>query len=134
MRKRLINRRQFLTKTGTTLALGAMSGVLSPSVARVAVRAQDTTGEMLVIGAGLAGLAAAYELHKAGFGVTVLEARGRPGGRVTTYRDSFVDGLYAEMGAEYVNTTDEFDHKYCKEFGLKVLTARLYDGLYGTLL
>ena len=82
MRKRLINRRQFLTKTGTTLALGAMSGVLSPSVARVAVRAQDTTGEVLVIGAGLAGLAAAYELDKAGFGVTILETRGRSGGRV----------------------------------------------------
>ena len=130
MSKRLINRRQFLTETGSTLVLGAMSSVLSPSVARTAVRAQGTTGEVLVIGAGLAGLAAAYELDKAGFGVTVLEARGWPGGRVRTYRDSFADGLYAEMGAEYVAATDEYDHKYCKEFGLKVLTAKLYDGIF----
>ena len=75
MRRRLINRRQFLTRTGSTLALGAMSGVLSPSVARTAAPAEGTTGEVLVIGAGLAGLAAAYELDKAGFGVTVVEAR-----------------------------------------------------------
>jgi monoamine oxidase len=130
MRKRLINRRQFLTKTGTTLALGAMSDVLWPYGARAALRARDTTREVLVIGAGLAGLAAAYELNKAGFGVTVLEARSRPGGRVTTYRDSFADGLYAEMGAEYVDATDKYNHKYCKEFGLKVLTAKLYDGIF----
>ncbi len=102
MRKRLINRRQFLTKTGTTLALGAMSDVLWPYGARAALRARDTTREVLVIGAGLAGLAAAYELNKAGFGVTVLEARSRPGGRVTTYRDSFADGLYAEMGRKAI--------------------------------
>ena len=74
---------------------------------------------MLVLGAGLAGLAAAYELNRAGFGVTVLEARGRAGGRVRTYRDPFADGLYAEMGAEYVDATDELDHKYSPEFGLK---------------
>ena len=112
------------------MALGAMSGVLPPSVARAAARAQGTTGEVLVIGAGLAGLASAYELDKAGFGVTVLEARGWPGGRVRTFRDSFADGLYAEMGAEYVDATDEYDHRYCKEFGLKVLTAKLYDGIF----
>ncbi len=52
MSKRLINRRQFLTETGSTLALGAMIGVLSPSVARSAASAQATTGEVLVIGAG----------------------------------------------------------------------------------
>ncbi len=38
MSKRLINRRQFLTRTGSALALGAVNGVLSPSVARAAAR------------------------------------------------------------------------------------------------
>ena len=73
--------------------------------------------QVLVLGAGLAGLAAAYELKKAGYAVTVLEARSRPGGRVLTYRDPFADGLYAEMGAEYVDATDEYDHRFCKELG-----------------
>ncbi len=90
---------------------------------------RDSDG-VVVVGAGLAGLAAAYELHKAGEKVTVVEARGRPGGRVRTYRDPFADELYAEMGAEYVDATDEYDHKYCNEFGLKVITAKLYDGIY----
>ena len=85
---------------------------------------------MLVLGAGLAGLAAAYELKKAGYAVTVIEARTRPGGRVLTYRDPFADGLYAEMGAEYVDATDEYDHRFCKELGLKVMTAKLYDAIF----
>jgi monoamine oxidase len=95
----------------------------------VAAQSPEKT-RVLVVGAGLAGLAAAYELDRAGFGVTVLEARSRPGGRVRTYRDPFADGLYAEMGAEYVDATDTYDHRYCKEFGLKVLTAKLYDGVF----
>jgi monoamine oxidase len=55
--------------------------------------------KVVVIGAGLAGLAAAHELMQAGHEVTVLEARMWPGGRVYTIRDSFADGLYAEAGA-----------------------------------
>jgi monoamine oxidase len=108
--------------TGTALGAGFVpraTGAQSAERSRV-----------IVVGAGLAGLAAAYELDKAGYGVTVIEARSRPGGRVRTYRDPFADGLYAEMGAEYVDATDEYDHKYCKEFGLKVLTAKLYDGVF----
>ncbi len=91
---------------------------------------QPSNNSVLVLGAGLAGLAAAYELNRAGIQVTVLEARSRPGGRVTTYRDPFADGLYAEMGAEYVDAADEFDHRYCKEFDLKVMTAKLYDAIF----
>lgn len=54
---------------------------------------------VIVVGAGLAGLAAAFELTEAGHEVTVLEAQTRVGGRVHTLRDPFVDGLYAEEGA-----------------------------------
>ncbi len=119
-----MNRRAFLGQTGKTLALAL--------TARASVGAQATGSnrQVLVLGAGLAGLAAAYELQKSGYAVTVLEARSRPGGRVLTYRDPFADGLYAEMGAEYVDATDEYDHRYCKELGLKVMTAKLYDAIF----
>jgi monoamine oxidase len=58
--------------------------------------------KVVVIGAGLAGLSAAYELSQAGHEVTVLEARPRPSGRVFTLRGQFADGLYAEAGATNV--------------------------------
>src|SRR5882762_2256489 len=99
-------------------------------MASMQAAAPNTSRAVLVLGAGLAGLAAAYELMKGGYAVTVLEARTRPGGRVLTYRDPFADGLYAEMGAEYVDATDEYDHRFCKELGLKVMTAKLYDAIF----
>lgn len=127
--RRVIDRRTFLGETAGAVALGLAAAVPANSAPAYA-RQSGSSKQVLIIGAGLAGLAAAYELNKAGFDVTVLEARPRPGGRVRTYRDPFADGLYAEMGAEYVDATDEFDHKYCREFGLKVMTAKLYDGIF----
>ena len=43
--------------------------------------------KVIVIGAGIAGLSAAYHLRQAGIEATVLEARDRIGGRVWTNRD-----------------------------------------------
>jgi monoamine oxidase len=57
---------------------------------------QSEIGNVLIIGAGVAGLAAARELSRAGFQVTVVEARDRIGGRVFT-QDS------AELGAEFIH-------------------------------
>jgi len=74
--------------------------------------------KVVVIGAGVAGLAAAYELTEAGHDVTVLEARGRAGGRVETMREKFSDGLYAEAGAMNVYDTHDWTLKYVKLFGL----------------
>ena len=54
-----------------------------------------------VIGAGLAGLSAAYDLHRAGWKVTVLEARDRVGGRVHSIR-SFAREQVAEGGGEFI--------------------------------
>jgi monoamine oxidase len=58
---------------------------------------------VVVVGAGLAGLACAWRLAQLGFQVTVFEARDRLGGRVFTIRDTFVDGReVADVGAEFV--------------------------------
>ena len=59
--------------------------------------------KVLVIGAGMAGLSAAHHLRQAGFATTVLEARGRVGGRVWTNRD-FAD-IPVEFGAELIHGT-----------------------------
>jgi len=77
--------------------------------------------KVLVVGAGLAGLSAAYELLQAGHTVMVLEAQTRPGGRVYTVREDFVEGLYAEAGAEYFYPTDpDYALAYINHFGLDV--------------
>ena len=72
---------------------------------------------VIIIGAGMAGLSAAHELNKAGWAVTVLEARSRVGGRVHTVRE-FSHGLVAEGGAEYINESQHRMIALAKEFDL----------------
>lgn len=61
--------------------------------------------EVLVIGAGAAGLACARMLADGGVHTVVLEARDRLGGRVLTFRSS--SGAVVELGAQVVHATDE---------------------------
>ncbi len=75
---------------------------------------------IVVVGAGIAGLTAAYELMKQGHDVQLLEARMRPGGRVYTLRDSFADGLYAEAGAVDIGDGYELLMRYIREFNLQL--------------
>ncbi|NET58042.1 MAG: FAD-dependent oxidoreductase [Symploca sp. SIO2E6] len=76
--------------------------------------------QVLILGAGIAGLVAAYELTKAGHNVTVLEARMRAGGRICTMREPFADGLYAEAGAARIPDNHHWTLKYINHFGLQV--------------
>lgn len=73
---------------------------------------------VIVVGAGLAGLSAAYELEREGFRCTVLEAeRKHIGGRVRTYR--FDDGQYGELGAMRIPEVHKTVFHYIEKFNLK---------------
>ena len=56
-----------------------------------------------IVGAGLAGLTAAYRLAQQGVNVRLYEARDRIGGRCWTAR-GFADGQIAEHGGEFIDT------------------------------
>ena len=80
---------------------------------------QENDRSVTVIGAGLAGLAAAYDLQRAGWHVTVLEARDRVGGRVHTLR-GFSHGLVAEAGGEFIDHDHTRMLAFAKEFKLSL--------------
>ncbi len=73
---------------------------------------------VVVVGAGMAGLAAASELLRAGHEPVVLEAKQRVGGRVFTMRDPFTHGLYAEAGAMRIPRSHSLTLAYVERFGL----------------
>lgn len=74
--------------------------------------------KVIILGAGMSGLVAAYELTQLGHEVVILEARMRPGGRVHTLHEPFSDGLYAEAGAARIPDNHDLTLKYVKAFEL----------------
>jgi monoamine oxidase len=105
-----ITRRQFLRRSA--LAVAGVGLVPPGLVVKAPAR------KVLILGAGMAGLAAGYELSKLGHDITILEARSRPGGRVFTLREPFADGLYAEAGAARIRDNHHLTLKYVKIFNL----------------
>jgi monoamine oxidase len=76
-----------------------------------------TDTQVLVIGAGLSGLAAARTLHRSGAEVTVLEARSRVGGR--TEGGFTADGTPVELGGQWLGPTQTRMYALVQELGLE---------------
>jgi monoamine oxidase len=93
---------------------------------RFGLSAQRTAGRVVVIGAGFSGLAAAYELSRAGYDVTVAEARNRVGGRVISFSD-LVPGKTVEGGGELIGSNHPAWVGYAKQFGLEFLDIKEED-------
>jgi monoamine oxidase len=115
-----LTRREFLQQAAALAAVAALPpGILHPRSAPP-LNARGQRKRVLVLGAGLAGLSAAYELVAAGHDVAILEARMRPGGRVYTLREPFSDGLSAEAGATRISDINDWVLKYVEQFRLSL--------------
>ncbi|NAZ81474.1 FAD-dependent oxidoreductase [Kineococcus sp. R8] len=145
-----VSRRNFLRGVGVTGGAGAMYGAmgaigLAPSAAATPTPAFTppapsdfsltgrSTRSVLVLGAGIAGLTTAYELGKAGYRVTLLEGRDRPGGRNWTVRGGttetdlngetqrvrFAEGQYMNAGPARI-PQHHVTLDYCRELGVAI--------------
>jgi monoamine oxidase len=136
----MLTRRHFIERVaavgGMSLAYDAMTGLglLATSQTTPFDLRGDVKGvRVAIIGAGVAGLAIAYELGKRGYLCTVLEARSRPGGRVHTIRRgtvseedgpaqtcTFDEGLYFNAGAMRIAHHHTTTLDYCRELNVPV--------------
>lgn len=82
----------------------------------------DPVSDVIVIGAGAAGLAAAEALSRAGRSVLVVEARDRVGGRVWTRRMPGLD-VAVELGGEFVHGEAKVTHRLVSAAGLHLMPS-----------
>jgi monoamine oxidase len=116
----LLSRRNFIGnmgKTGISLGLSTLLGssltsckhplfedVFHPDDSN---KRLDKSHKIAIVGAGIAGLNAAYQLQKQGIRVEIYEAGSTVGGRIRTVKGKIVNGLYSEIGGEFINSDHE---------------------------
>ncbi|MBW4360838.1 flavin monoamine oxidase family protein [Flavobacterium taihuense] len=78
--------------------------------------------KVVIVGAGMAGLNAAYQLRKVGIRATVYEGSFRLGGRILThYGDALQMGIHPEFGGDFIDSNHEDMLALAKEFDLELI-------------
>ncbi len=128
-------RRKFLKQSlviASSVSISACGESSTPTPVEIlppASGSNDTPGALsqtssplniVIIGAGMSGLIAGYELLRAGHQVTILEARDRSGGRVHTLYDPFENGQFAEAGASRIPSDHNLTLAYIQHFELNI--------------
>src|SRR5271155_5067804 len=135
-------RREFLMRVGRAggysaafLTMQHLGLMAVPEASAIPLAMESGSGKgttVVILGGGIAGLVAAYEMGKAGYSCTVLEARQRPGGRNWTVRNgtkiefkngttqtaNWADASYFNAGPARLPSTHKTMLGYCKELGV----------------
>src|SRR5438874_12137900 len=112
----------------------ALGLIAAPSISTLPQLAGDLGKgkKVVILGGGIAGMVSAYELRKAGFDCTILEARNRPGGRSWTIREGtkveftdgttqtceWQDGGYLNAGPARIPSIHTHLLNYCQRLGV----------------
>jgi monoamine oxidase len=117
-----LSRRRFLAASAATAAGVALpaAGAATADAATLGLsgaKARRRTADVVIVGAGFAGLTAARALVKAGRSVVVLEARDRIGGRVVNYK--LAGGEVSERGGTFIGPTQDRILALADEVGVK---------------
>lgn len=120
-----MDRRTFLSRSIAAAAGAAVLPTFIPA------QVSGPRSRVVIVGGGLSGLVAGYELEKRGYDVRILEAQKRAGGRVHTLRE-FGEGLVADCGAARIPTDHDLTHRYIREFNLSLIPFYPTDGKFVT--
>jgi monoamine oxidase len=104
----VVSRRQIIGGAGSALVVGGAAQA-APNTS------SNLTADVCIVGAGFAGLAAAWRLKQAGASVIVLEARGQVGGRSSTV--TLKDGGWVDWGGQWVGSSQERFYALIKQMG-----------------
>jgi monoamine oxidase len=97
------------------IVAGAVTGTIAAGIGPADAAPRRQRVDVCIVGAGFAGLAAAYRLKQAGLNVAVLEARKRVGGR--SWSVKMKDGTFVDFGGQWVGSTQERFYALIKEMG-----------------
>ncbi|MCX7924939.1 MAG: FAD-dependent oxidoreductase [Fimbriimonadales bacterium] len=115
--QRQLSRREFLRSASVLTAAAAASSLLpKPGEAR-----DRHEPRIVIVGAGMAGLSAAYHLRRRGLHATLYEASERTGGRIYSARDLFAPGLVTELGGEFIDSIHQDMLQFVRQFDLELI-------------
>ncbi len=114
-------RRAFLKAGVGAAGVWVTAGLMSSAGLTACSNPRRDGPRVVIVGAGIAGLNAAYVLKKAGVRADVYEASSRSGGRMLSARDLLAPGLVTELGGEFIDSSHVDILTLAQEFGLTLL-------------
>ena len=119
------SRRKFITRSAMAIAALAANNAFGGSKYTDRFAAAEQPFKVGILGAGVAGLHAAYILQNKNIETTIYEASGRTGGRMFTAKNMLGKGITTELGGEFVDSNHEDILNLAKEFNLELVDTEL---------